>query len=155
MTTDYNARLTTLGLELPEAVAPAANYVPARQSGSLLFIAGQVSVVKGSAEYIGKVGTDISKEDAIQAARACGINILAQLSKALDGDLNRVVRCVRLGGFVNAAPDFTELPAVINGASDLMVEVFGEAGQHARAAVGCSSLPRGVSVEIDAIFEVD
>lgn len=152
---NYNARLTTLGIELPNAAAPAANYVPARQTGNLLFIAGQVSAIPGTVEYKGKVGAEVSVEEAVTAARVCGINILAQLHKALNGDLDRVVRCVRLGGFVNAAPDFTELPAVINGASDLMVEVFGEAGQHARAAVGCSSLPRGLSVEVDAIFEVE
>ncbi len=151
----YDARLKALGIELPEAAAPAANYVPARRSGTQIYIAGQVSAIKGVQEYTGKVGTDVPLEDARQAARLCAINIIAQLRKALGGDLGRMVHCVRLGGFINAAPEFKDHPAVMNGASDLMVEVFGDAGKHARVAVGCGSLPRNVSVEVDAIFEVE
>ena len=148
------ARLAQLGIELPKAVAPAANYVPARRSGSLIYIAGQVPSADGKDQYVGKVGKDLSIEEAQKAARLCAINILAQLRAALDGSLDRVAGCVRLGGFVNAVPEFGDHPKVINGASDLMVEVFGEAGRHARAAVGCNSLPRNVAVEVDAIFEI-
>jgi enamine deaminase RidA (YjgF/YER057c/UK114 family) len=153
-TNNFEARLAELGIELPNAVPPAANYVPARKSGSLIYIAGQVPTAGGKDQYVGKVGRDVSIEDAQKAARLCAINILAQLRTALGGNLNAVVGCVRLGGFVNAAPEFGDHPKVINGASDLMVEVFGDAGRHARAAVGCNSLPRNVAVEVDAIFEV-
>ena len=148
------ARLAQLGIELPKAVAPAANYVPARKSGSLIYIAGQVPTAGGKDQYVGKVGQDVSIEDAQKAARLCAINILAQLRAALGGSLDGVAGCVRLGGFVNATPEFGDHPKVINGASDLMVEVFGDAGRHARAAVGCNSLPRNVAVEVDAIFEL-
>lgn len=150
----HDARLEQLGIELPKAVAPAANYVPARKSGSFVYIAGQVPTADGKDQYVGKVGKDVSIEDAQKAARLCAINILAQLRTALGGSLDSVVGCVRLGGFVNATPEFGDHPKVINGASDLMVEVFGEAGRHARAAVGCNSLPRNVAVEVDAIFEI-
>ena len=135
------ARLAQLGIELPKAVAPAANYVPARKSGSLIYIAGQVPTAGGKDQYVGKVGQDVSIENAQKAARLCAINILAQLRAALGGSLDGVAGCVRLGGFVNATPEFGDHPKVINGASDLMVEVFGDAGRHARAAVGCNSLP--------------
>jgi enamine deaminase RidA (YjgF/YER057c/UK114 family) len=153
-TNNFEARLAELGIELPNAVPPAANYVPARKSGSLIYIAGQVPTAGGKDQYVGKVGRDVSIEDAQKAARLCAINILAQLRTALGGSLNAVVGCLRLGGFVNATPEFGDHPKVINGASDLMVEVFGDAGRHARAAVGCNSLPRNVAVEVDAIFEV-
>jgi len=148
------ARLAQLGIELPKAVAPAANYVPARKSGSLIYIAGQVPTADGKDQYVGKVGKDLSIEEAQKASRLCAINILAQLRTALGGSLDGVAGCVRLGGFVNATPEFGDHPRVINGASDLMVEVFGDAGRHARAAVGCNSLPRNVAVEVDAIFEL-
>ena len=150
----HDARLEQLGIELPNPAAPAANYVPARKSGSMIYIAGQVPSAGGKDQYVGKVGRDVSIEDAQKAARLCAINILAQLRTALGGSLDRVVGCIRLGGFVNATPEFGEHPKVINGASDLMVEVFGDAGRHARAAVGCNSLPRNVAVEVDAIFEI-
>ncbi|MBS0339915.1 MAG: RidA family protein [Proteobacteria bacterium] len=150
----HDARLKQLGIELPNPAAPAANYVPARKSGSMVYIAGQVPSAGGKDLYVGKVGKDVTIEDAQKAARLCAINILAQLRTALGGSLERVVGCVRLGGFVNATPEFGEHPKVINGASDLMVEVFGDAGRHARAAVGCNSLPRNVAVEVDAIFEI-
>lgn len=150
----HDFRLKQLGIQLPKAVSPAANYVPARKSGSFVYIAGQVPTVDGKDQYVGKVGKDVSIEEAQKAARLCAINILAQLRTALGGSLDSVVGCVRLGGFVNATPEFGDHPKVINGASDLMVEVFGDAGRHARAAVGCNSLPRNVAVEVDAIFEI-
>jgi enamine deaminase RidA (YjgF/YER057c/UK114 family) len=148
------ARLRELGITLPKPTTPSANYIPARRSGCLLFIAGQVPTADGKDQFVRKLGRDISIEDGQKAARLCAINILAQVSAALDGDLDRVVGCVRLGGFVNAVPEFGDHPNVINGASDLMVAVFSEAGRHARAAVGCGSLPRGVAVEVEAVFEV-
>ena len=148
------ARLEKLGILLPEAVAPLANYVPWVQSGDCVWIAGQVPLVEGEFQYIGKVGADIDLEQAQAAARICGLNIIAQVKAACGGDLDRVVRCLKVGGYVNAVADFGQHPQVINGASDLMVEVFGDAGCHARFAVGAGSLPRQVSVEIDAVFEV-
>lgn len=155
MTQGHEARLSALNIALPAAVAPAANYAPARRSGSFVYIAGQVPTADGKDQYVGKVGRDITIEEAQKAARLCAINILAQLRNALGGSLDGVVGCVRLGGFVNATPEFGDHPKVINGASDLMVAVFGDAGRHARAAVGCNSLPRNVAVEVDAIFEVE
>ena len=150
----HEARLAQLGIELPRAVPPAANYVPARRSGNIVYIAGQVPVADGKDQVVGKLGREVSIEDGQKAARICAINILAQLRAAMGGSLDNVVGCLRLGGFVNAVPEFGDHPKVINGASDLMVAVFGEAGRHARAAVGCGSLPRNVAVEVDAIFEV-
>ncbi|MEP7300255.1 MAG: RidA family protein [Caldimonas sp.] len=150
----HEARLSQLGVTLPSAVAPAANYVPARRSGGFVYIAGQVPTADGKDQFVGKLGHDVSIEDGQKAARLCAINILAQLRAAMGGSLDGVVGCVRLGGFVNATAEFGEHPKVINGASDLMVAVFGEAGRHARAAVGVASLPRNVAVEVDAIFEV-
>jgi len=154
MTGNIASRLKQMGVSLPAAVAPGANYVPTVRSGNLLFISGQVPVRDGKPEFVGKLGDDMSVAQGQQAARLCAINILAQVAGALDGDLDRVVRCVRLGGFVNAVPEFIEQPQVINGASDFIVEVFGDAGKHARAAIGVGSLPRGVAVEVDAIFEI-
>jgi len=147
-------RLASLGISLPTTPPPAANYVPARRLGSQIYISGQVPSEGGKDRYTGKLGSDYTVEEGQAAARLCAVNILAALKQALDGDLDRVVGVIRLGGFVNAEPDFKDHPRVINGASDLMVEVFGEAGRHARAAVGCYSLPRNVPVEVDAIFEV-
>jgi enamine deaminase RidA (YjgF/YER057c/UK114 family) len=149
-----DARLKDMGIVLPQSVPPAANYVPWTRSGNLLFIAGQIPVKDGKDLHSGKLGERVSLEHGREAAKLCAINILAQVKAALDGDLDRVVRCLRLTGFVNATPEYTDHPQVINGASDFMVEVFGDAGRHARAAVGAGSLPRGVCVEIDAIFEV-
>ena len=148
-----DSRLAELGVILPPAAAPVANYVPWVVSGKLLFIAGQVTFKDGKPQYIGQLGRDFGVEDGAKAARLCAINILAQV-KAAVGDLDRVARCVKLTGFVNATPDFKDHPKVVNGASDLMVEVFGDAGKHARAAVGVASLPLGVAVEVDAIFEL-
>jgi enamine deaminase RidA (YjgF/YER057c/UK114 family) len=148
------ARLKQLGLSLPAAAIPVANYVPFVKTGNLVFVAGQIPLLNGAVHYHGVVGLDVTVEEAVNAARLCALNILAQVKTACDGDLDRVVRLVKLTGFVAANAHFTEHPKVINGASDLMVEVFGDAGRHARAAVGAPSLPRGVPVEVDAIFEV-
>ena len=147
------ARLQELGVTLPPAPMPAANYVPYVVTGNLVFISGQVSAL-GDEKFVGRVGDVVDMDTAKSAARACGLSILAQLSAALDGDLDRVVRCVKLGGFVNCTPEFDQMPAVINGASDLMGEVFGDAGAHARFAVGAPNLPFNFSVEVDAVFEI-
>lgn len=155
MSNPITQRLEALGVVLPTPAAPAANYVPYVITGNQLIVSGNLPFGKDGLEYIGKVGDDVSLEDAQASAKLCAINILAQANAALGGDLTRVKRLVRLGGFVNCTPDYTQQPAVINGASDFMVEVLGEAGKHARAAVGVGSLPFGVSVEIDAIFEID
>ena len=149
-----DARMAELKIELPKAGAPLANYVPFVRSGNLLFVSGQICQWNGERRFVGKLGRDFTVEQGQAAARLCGLNIIAQVRQALDGDLDRVVRCVRLGGFVNAAPDFVDQPQVVNGCSDLMVAVFGDAGRHARAAVGVSVLPSDVAVEVDAIFEV-
>lgn len=146
-------RLQELGIVLPTPVQPVANYLPYRWSGSLLFIAGQIPLQDGQLPYLGKVGVDLSIEQGQAAARLCAINILAQVNAALNGNLDRVNACLKLGGFVNCAADFSEQPTVVNGASDLMVDVFGDKGRHARAAVGSNALPRNVAVEIDAIFD--
>lgn len=148
-----DARLKELGIALPEGVAPAGNYVPAVRSGNLIFVAGQIPLEGGKPQFIGKLGREFQVEEGQKAARLCAINILSQLRAALGGDLDKVKRIVRVGGFVNAVPDFTDQPQVINGASDLLVQVFGDAGKHARAAVGVSSLPRGVAVEVEAVAE--
>ena len=147
-------RLAELKIELPNPAAPVANYIPAVRAGSLLFLSGQICQWNGERRFVGKLGAEISLEQGKEAARLCGLNLLAQAKRALDGDLDRVLRVVRLGGFVNAVPGFADQPAVVNGASDLMVAVFGDAGRHARTAVGVGSLPGGVAVEVDAILEV-
>lgn len=149
-----DARLKELGIELPAATTPAANYIPFAIAGKLVFVAGQVSNKDGKPHYIGKLGREFGIEEGQAAARLCALNILAHLKNACGGDLDKIARCVRLGGFVNAVPEFGDQPKVINGASDLIVQVFGEKGKHARAAVGVGSLPFGVAVEVDAIFEL-
>jgi enamine deaminase RidA (YjgF/YER057c/UK114 family) len=154
MSGTIEAKLKELGIELPAATAPVANYVPFTRSGNLVIVSGQVSVRNGKAEFVGKLGREIPTAEGQQAARLCALNILAHLTIACDGDLDRVKRVLRLGGFVNCTPEFTEMPQVVNGASDLMVAVFGDAGKHARAAVGVSSLPLGVAVEVEAMFEL-
>jgi enamine deaminase RidA (YjgF/YER057c/UK114 family) len=148
-------RLEELNVKLPDTPAPAGNYVPAVRTGNLLFIAGQIPLEDGQLRFVGKLGRDFGVEEGQKAARLCALNILAQTSRALEGSLDRVVRCVRVCGFVNSTPEFTDQPQVVNGASDFLVAVLGDAGRHARAAVGCSSLPRGVAVEVEAVFEVD
>lgn len=155
MTGKIDSHLNDLGIELPEAPAPAANYVPFVQTGNLVFISGQISV-DDNGLILGKLGESMSDVNGVAAARRCGMALLAQLKSACGGDLDRVTRVVKLGGFVNCTPDFTSHPQIINGCSDLMVEVFGPAiGSHARAAVGTSSLPLGVAVEIEGIFQID
>lgn len=147
------ARLTELGIELPAAPAPAANYVPYVLSGKQLFVSGQVAA--GPDGFItGKLGAGLGAEEGAAAARRCGLSLIAQ-AKAAVGDLDRIKRVVKLVGFVNSTPEFSEQPKVVNGCSDLMVEVFGDAGRHARSAVSAASLPFGVAVEIEAIFEVE
>ncbi|HYD19589.1 MAG TPA: RidA family protein [Patescibacteria group bacterium] len=148
-----NDRLQELGLTLPQLTPPVANYVPFTISGNTLYVSGQLPVEAGVISK-GLLGKDISVEQGRAAARLCAINIIAQVSAALGGDLDRVTRCLRLGGFVASTPDFFDHPKVINGASDLIVDVFGDAGKHARAAVGVSALPLGACVEVDAIFEI-
>jgi enamine deaminase RidA (YjgF/YER057c/UK114 family) len=148
------ARLAELGLSIPIAPTPAANYIPWVRTGNLVYIAGQVPMKNGEFQWVGKVGRDWTLEQGKEAAREVALNVLSQLKTALDGDLDRVVRAVKLNGFVNSTPDFILQPAVINGASELMIEVFGDAGRHARSAVGVAQLPFGVAVEIDGVFEV-
>jgi enamine deaminase RidA (YjgF/YER057c/UK114 family) len=148
-------RLSELGIVLPVAAAPVANYVPFVMTGNLLVISGQICLGadgKIAADHTGKVGGGVSPENGKAAAKLCAINLLAQAKAAL-GDLDRITRCVRLGGFINAAPDFTALPAVMNGASDLMVEVLGDRGRHARSTVGMVVLPMDCAVEVEAMFE--
>jgi len=149
-----DARLSELGIELPPANVPAGNYVPYVQTGNLLFVSGQIPMVDGKPGFIGRLGAEIDVEEGAKAARTCALAILSQVKAALGGDLDRVSRVVKLTGFVAATPEFTGQPTVVNGASDLMVEIFGDAGRHARAAVGMSSLPAGVAVEVEAILEV-
>jgi len=146
-------RLAALGVVLPEPTSPVANYVPYVRTGNLIHVSGQVSV-DAAGGVKGTVGVDVDIETAKGAARLCAINLIAQLRRACDGDLSRVSRVVKLGGFVQAGPDFFDIPQVINGASDLMVEAFGEAGRHARAAVGVYRLPLNFAVEVDAVVEV-
>lgn len=153
MTNAIEAKLAELGLQLPDAPAPAANYVPFVKTGNLIHVSGQIPV--GSDGLVtGKLGDDFAVADGVKAAQLCALSLLAQAKAATGGDLSKVVRLVKLVGFVNSTPDFDQQPAVINGASDLMVEVLGEAGRHARSAVSAASLPFGVAVEIEAIFEV-
>ncbi|HVY34395.1 MAG TPA: RidA family protein [Caulobacteraceae bacterium] len=146
-------RLAELDVILPQPVAPVANYVPFVRSGSMVHISGQISV-DGAGGIKGVVGQDVGLDEAIAAARLCGINLIAQMKAAADGDLERVARIVKLGGFVQAGPDFFDIPKVINGCSDLMVQVFGDKGRHARSAVGVYRLPLNFAVEVDAVVEL-
>ena len=154
MAGQIETRLEELGITLPDAPMPAANYVPTVRTGNLLFISGQVSSGEDGL-IIGKLGDGFSIEDAQAAARVCALNLIAQAKAACDGDLDRITRVVKLVGFVNATQDFEQHPQVINGASDLMVEVFGDKGRHSRSAVGTSSLPFGIAVEVEAVFEIE
>ena len=147
-------RLDEMGIVLPEPATPAANYVPFVTSGPLVFIAGQIPFWNGEILHIGKVGAEISVEVAKQAARVCGLNLIAQLKSACSGDLDRVIQCVKIGVFVNCVDGFKQQPEIANGVSDLMVELFGEAGRHARFAVGTNALPRNCATESDAVFEI-
>ncbi len=153
MSNSYEARLTELGVTLPDAPAPAANYVPFVISGDLVFVSGQISNGPDGL-IIGKLGENMDVAAGAVAAKACALGLVAQLKAACGGDLSRLVRVVKLGGFVNSTPDFTDQPKVINGASDFLVELFGDAGRHARAAVSAAALPLGVAVEIEGIFQI-
>ena len=153
MTSLIESRLEALGIVLPAAVAPVANYVPAVESQGFLYISGQIPKGANGLEYVGKLGRELSVDDGRAAARLCAINILGQAKLAL-GDLDRIGRVVKLVGFVNCDPEFGDHPQVVNGASDLMVEVFGDKGRHARSAVGVAALPFGVGVEVEAILEI-
>jgi enamine deaminase RidA (YjgF/YER057c/UK114 family) len=152
--TNINDKLLTLGITLPEPAKPVANYVGYVLSGNLVFISGQVPLAGGKVLHPGQLGKDVSPDAGREAARQCAINLIAHLKDACGGDLGRVKRVVKLTGFVACTPEFTGHPGVINGASDLMAEVFGDAGKHARAAVGVASLPLGASVEVEAIVEI-
>jgi len=153
MTQSIESRLSELGIELPAPSAPAANYVPYTVDRQRLYISGQLPIGSEGLAFKGKLGADITVEAGQHAARLCAINILAQANAAL-GSLDRIERCLKLGGFVNAVPEFSDHPAVINGASDLMVAVFGDIGRHARFAIGCGSLPFNAAVEVDALFAI-
>lgn len=154
MTGKVKSRLKELGITLPTPPAPVASYVPYVVSGNLVFISGQVTVTADGLKYVGIVGKEISIEEGQAAARLCAINLIAQVKAAAGGDLDRVKRCIKVTVFVNAVPGFAQHPEVANGASDLFVEVFGDAGRHARAAVGAGSLPRNVATEVEAVFEL-
>ena len=154
MHANIDQRIAQLGIELPNPAPPAGSYVPFVLVGNLLLVAGQLPMWNGTLKHDGRVGAEITLEDGIAAARLCGLNLLAQVRAACQGDLDRVRRVVRLAGFMQAGPGFTEHPKVLNGASDLMVEVFGQAGRHARVAVGAASLPLGAAVEVEGMFEI-
>jgi enamine deaminase RidA (YjgF/YER057c/UK114 family) len=154
MAGNVERRVTELGLEIPAPGEPAGNYVGHVTSGNLVFLSGQVPTDKGVRKFIGKLGRDLSIEEGQQAAQLALLNLLARLKQACGGDLDRVVRCVKVVGFVNATPEFGDHPKVVNGASDLLVKIFGDAGRHARSAIGVGSLPFGVAVEVEAVFEV-
>lgn len=149
-----DAKLQELGIQLPKASGPAGSYTPFVRTGNLVFVSGQVPLGPDGLEYQGRLGAEFGIEQGQAAARLCALNLLAQVRAACDGDLDRVTRCVKLSGFVNATPDFDQHPAVMNGASDVVVEVLGDAGMHARFAVGAPGLPFNVAVEVDAVFEI-
>ncbi len=154
MTGKVESRLKDLGIQLPTPPAPVASYVPFVVSGNLVFISGQVTVTADGLKYVGTVGKELTLEDGKAAARLCAVNVIAQVKAAAGGDLDRVKRIVKVTVFVNAVPGFAQHPEIANGASDLFVEVFGDAGKHARAAVGAGSLPRNVATEVEAVFEL-
>ena len=147
-------RLTAMGLALPVPPTPIANFLPWRRSGNLVFLAGQVNEWNGTVPFVGKVGRELDLEAGKAAAQLCALNLLACLKLACDGDLDRVVQCVQARGFVNCDPEFEFVPAVVNGASDLFAALYGDAGRHARTAIGVASLPRRAAVEVDAVFEI-
>ena len=151
---NYNENLKKLNLNLPEAKAPVGNYIATKICGKMLFISGQISIDENGELIKGKVVKDLDTEAGYNAAKRCALSIVAQVKKACEDDLTKVKSCIKLTGFVNSTDDFTEQPKVINGASDLIASVFGDAGMHTRAAVSANSLPLGVSVEVDAIFEL-
>ena len=152
---NFEKKIEELKILLPEAKPPVGSYVATKISGNLLFISGQISIDKNSNLIKGKIGKDLSLEEGYKAAERCGLSIISQAKVACNGDLSKIKSCVKLTGFVNSTDDFTEQPKVINGASDLIASIFGDAGMHTRAAVSTNSLPLGVSVEVDAIFELN
>ena len=152
---NFEDKIKELKIELPEAKPPVGNYVATKIVGSLLYVSGQVSIDSNGELIKGKVGKDLTTDEAYKAAGRCGISIISQVKKACEGDLSKVKSCIKLTGFVNSTDDYTEQPKVINGASDLIAFIFGDAGMHTRAAVSTNSLPLGVSVEVDAIFELN
>jgi len=154
MASKIDKRLAELGIALPAPASPVGSYVPYVNVGALVFISGQLPRAEGKLAFTGKVGRDVTVENGQAAARVCALNLLAHLKVACAGNLDRVVRCVRMSGFVNSDPEFTDHPQVVNGASDLMQEVFGESGRHARTAVGVAALPANAAVEVEAIFEI-
>ena len=152
---NFEKKIKELNIKFPEAKAPVGNYVATKIVGNLLYVSGQVSINSNGKLIKGKVGKDLNTDDAYKAAERCGMSIVAQAKKACAGDLSKIKSCIKLTGFVNSTDDYTEQPKVINGASDLIVSIFGDAGMHTRAAVSTNSLPLGVSVEVDAIFELN
>jgi len=152
---NFDEKIKELKIKLPEARDPVGSYVATKVVGKMLFISGQISISDNGELIKGKVGKELKTEDGYEAAKRCGLNIISQVKKACNDDLSKVKSCVKLTGFVNSTEDFVEQPKVINGASDLIVSVFGNAGMHTRAAVSTNSLPLGVSVEVDAIFELN
>jgi len=152
---NFEDKIKELQIELPEAKAPVGSYVATKMVGKLLYISGQISMNSKGELIKGKVGKDLTTDEAYKAAERCGLSIVAQVKKACDGDLLKIKSCIKLTGFVNSTEDYIEQPKVINGASDLIASIFGEAGMHTRAAVSANSLPLGVSVEVDAIFELN
>jgi enamine deaminase RidA (YjgF/YER057c/UK114 family) len=146
--------LTHMGLALPDPPKPIANFLPWRRSGALVFLAGQVNEWNGTVPFVGKVGRELDLDAGRAAAQLCALNLFACLKLACEGDLDRIVQCVQVRGFVNCDPEFEFVPAVVNGASDLFVALLGEAGRHARTAIGVASLPRRAAVEVDAVFEI-
>ena len=151
----YESKIKELGIILPEAKAPVGNYLASKIVGKMLFISGQISIDESGQLIKGKVGKDLDTDSGYEAAKRCAISIIAQVKKACNNDLSKVKSCIKLTGFVNSTDDFTEQPKVINGASDLIASIFGDVGMHTRAAVSTNSLPLGVSVEVDAIFELN
>ena len=152
---EFENKIQQLGIKLPEARDPVGSYVASKIIGKMLFISGQISIDANGELIKGKVGKELKTDDGYEAAKRCGLNIISQVKKACNGDLSKIKSCVKLTGFVNSSEDFVEQPKVINGASDLIVSIFGDAGMHTRAAVSTNSLPLGVSVEVDAIFELN
>ena len=152
---NFQKKIDELKIKLPEAKPPVGSYVATKITGNLLFISGQISITDSGDLIKGKVGKELSTQDGYEAAKRCGLSIVAQAKVACDGDLSKIKSCVKLTGFVNSTDDFIEQPKVINGASDLIAAIFGDAGMHTRAAVSTNSLPLGVSVEVDAIFELN
>ena len=152
---NFEKKIDELKIKLPEAKAPVGSYVATKIIGNLLFMSGQISISDNGDLIKGKVGKELTTQDGYEAAKRCGLSIVAQAKEACDGDLSRIKSCVKLTGFVNSTEDFIEQPKVINGASDLIAAIFGDAGMHTRAAVSTNSLPLGVSVEVDAIFELN